>query len=193
MNKIVVIGSPSAGKSTFAHELGRILEIEVFHLDRYFWQSGWKEYPRQIRIEIEQELIRGKDQWIIEGTYLSSSDSRLKAADTIIFLDKPWSVCLRQAFQRHFTYQGELRLDIPDGCTDKISFPYILKILVFPYKGRRLFFKKFKKLEVEAKRQGLVKKILICRSHKISAALLEALSVYQQQGVDVRENEAVLV
>ena len=42
MNKIVIIGSPGAGKSTFAHELGAILNIDVIYLDRHFWKTGWK-------------------------------------------------------------------------------------------------------------------------------------------------------
>lgn len=41
--KIVIIGSAGAGKTTFARRLGKILDIEVFHLDRYFWGEGWRE------------------------------------------------------------------------------------------------------------------------------------------------------
>jgi adenylate kinase family enzyme len=84
MNKIVIIGSPAAGKSTLARNLGRILHINVVHLDRVFWEPGWKEKPKDTRIDILQEIVREK-QWIIEGTYLGTSESRLNAADTIIF------------------------------------------------------------------------------------------------------------
>ena len=72
MNRIVIIGSPGSGKSTLARKLGRKLQIQVVHLDRIFWQPGWKEKPRNRRIEILQERIREK-KWIIEGTYLDSS------------------------------------------------------------------------------------------------------------------------
>ena len=49
MEKIVIIGSPGAGKSTFARKLGSILKIKVVHLDRVFWQPGWKEKPKILR------------------------------------------------------------------------------------------------------------------------------------------------
>ena len=82
MDKIAIIGSPGAGKSTLAQQLGESLNIEIIHLDRYFWQPDWREKPRDTRIEILKDLVR-KERWIIEGTYLGSSEPRLNAADTI--------------------------------------------------------------------------------------------------------------
>ncbi len=52
MKKIVIIGSAGAGKSTLARELGKILGIEVVHLDLYFWRSDWHEIPRNERVKI---------------------------------------------------------------------------------------------------------------------------------------------
>ena len=82
MDKIAIIGSPGAGKSTLAQQLGESLNIETIHLDRYFWQPDWREKPRDTRIEILKDLVR-KERWIIEGAYLGSSEPRLNAADTI--------------------------------------------------------------------------------------------------------------
>jgi adenylate kinase family enzyme len=82
MKKIAIIGSPGAGKSTLACQLGKSLNIEIIHLDRYFWQSGWRERPRDARIKILKDLVQ-KERWIIEGSYLNSSEPRLNAADTI--------------------------------------------------------------------------------------------------------------
>src|SRR6266567_7280503 len=136
MDKIVIIGSPAAGKSTLARDLGRILHINVVHLERVFWEPGWKEKPRDTRIDILQEIVREK-QWIIEGTYLGSSEPRLKAADTIIFLDTPTLVCFKQILKRHREYRGCSRRDIPEGCKDKPNLIRILKVLVFPFRGKR--------------------------------------------------------
>ena len=85
MKKIVIIGSSGAGKSTLARELGSILKIKVFHLDRFFWQRCWKRETSDTRIDILQDFVREK-QWIIEGSYLSSSELHLHEADTIIFV-----------------------------------------------------------------------------------------------------------
>lgn len=179
-NKIVIIGSPGAGKSTFARALGDILHIEVFHLDRYFWERGWKEYSRQKRRAIEQALVSGHDRWIIEGTYLGSSDSRLNAANTIIFLDMPRLLCLRQAVKRHVTFMGRSRPDIPDGCTDKLGFLYILKILVFPHRGRRELLTKIKEIRAYKENASEKKHIFIIRSHTESEAFLSDIASQQQ-------------
>lgn len=147
MDRIVIIGSPGAGKSTFARRLGDILGIKVYHLDRYFWKSGWHEETRDSRIEIQKRLIQN-ECWIIEGTYLSSSDERLHAADTIIFLDMPRLLCLFRVLKRRIEYNKKQRPDLAEGCPEKIRFPYLLKVLVFPERGRKLFFQKKKEIEV---------------------------------------------
>ncbi|SRR6266487_3276271 len=143
MDKIVIIGSPGAGKSTLARKIGRKLHIKVVHLDRKFWQPGWKEKPRDTRIEILQELVREK-QWIIEGTYLGSSEPRLKAADAIIFLDIPPFLCLQRIIKQHYKCQGHPRHDLKEGCEDKLNLIRILKVLAFPFRGRRTLEKKLR-------------------------------------------------
>lgn len=170
MGKIVIIGSSGAAKSTFARYLGSILKFNVVHLDRVFWGPGWKEKPRDARIEILQELVRER-QWIIEGTYLGSSDPRLNAADTIIFLDIKSSICLRRIVKRHRPfwrlrglilkqkreYQDLRRRDLPKGCVDKLTLLCIVKVIFFPVLGRR---KLIKKLEVYTTQHIIPKEII---------------------------------
>ncbi|HLQ29133.1 MAG TPA: hypothetical protein VK140_07855 [Ktedonobacteraceae bacterium] len=136
MDKIAIIGSPGAGKSTLAQQLGASLNIEIIHLDRYFWQPDWREKPRDARIEILKDLVR-KERWIIEGAYLGSSEPRLSAADTIIFLDIPLWLCLYRIRQRHNQYKGQARPDLPDGCSDNLNLKCVLKVLAFPFRDRR--------------------------------------------------------
>ncbi|MEO6891074.1 MAG: hypothetical protein ABI456_16575 [Ktedonobacteraceae bacterium] len=143
MEKIVIIGSPGAGKSTLAKELASILKMRVFHLDRFFWQRGWKGKTRDTRIYLLECLVMEK-QWIIEGTYLCSSEPRLNAADTIIFLDMHPLLCLWRVIKRHWVYLGRSRRDIPEGCIDKLTLFRILKVLAFPLRERRKLEKKLR-------------------------------------------------
>jgi adenylate kinase family enzyme len=150
MRKIAIVGSAGAGKSTLAQALGSILNIEVIHLDRYFWQPGWKEKPQEARIEILQRLVQ-EEAWIIEGTYFSTSDIRLKEADSIIFLDIPRFLCLWRVIRRRFEYskQKQPRPDLPEGCSERLNWLYIMKVLIFPHVGRKTLTRKFSEVAWE--------------------------------------------
>jgi adenylate kinase family enzyme len=43
MRRVLVIGSGGSGKSTVAAQLGELLELEVNHLDKFYWNPGWVE------------------------------------------------------------------------------------------------------------------------------------------------------
>ena len=137
MEKIVIMGSSGAGKTTLAKVLAPILKIKkVYHLDRLFWQRDWKGKSRETRIDILQRLVQEK-RWIIDGNYFSISELHLDAADTIIFLDTSPLCCLWRLMKRHHEYHGCSRCDIPEECTDKLTRLHMLKVLVFPLRGRR--------------------------------------------------------
>jgi adenylate kinase family enzyme len=141
MKKIVIIGSPGAGKTTLAQMLGDILSIRVIYLDRLFWKRDWQAVSGDERIDILQELVpdtRWPDgKWIMEGTYLQSSGPRLEAADTIIFLDLHPFLCIGRVIQRHYGNHGKFRRDLPKECTDKLTFSRLLYILMFAFEERQ--------------------------------------------------------
>ena len=156
MKKIAIIGPPGAGKTTLARNLGSLLKMKVFHLDRFFWELGWKGKPREERLEILERLVQEK-QWIIEGTYLDSSEPRLNAADTIIFLNTSLLLCLWRIMQRHRKDHDLSRRDIPQGCTDRLTLFRILKVVIFPFRGRR---------KLEEKLREFPEKVIRLRSAK---------------------------
>lgn len=47
VQRVVVVGSGGAGKSTFAAAPGEFTGLPVVHLDRHFWRPGWVETPRE--------------------------------------------------------------------------------------------------------------------------------------------------
>lgn len=135
MKKAVVIGSPGAGKSTFARRLGEITGIGVFHLDRLFWKPGWVETPRPEWIELQRRIVEN-ESWIIDGNYGATMEIRLQAADTVVWLDPPRRVCLWRAVKRAARYYGRTRPDMGEGCREKLDLEFLLYIWKFKKSGR---------------------------------------------------------
>ena len=99
MKRILIIGSPGAGKSTFAKELAKRTEISLFHLDLIWFHDNGDMESREIFDKKLQEILETA-RWIIDGYYPRTLEHRLKYADTIFFLDLPEGVCLEGAKQR---------------------------------------------------------------------------------------------
>jgi adenylate kinase family enzyme len=124
MKRVLVIGSSGAGKSTFAINLGKIINLPVIHLDGEFWQPGWIEMLREDWRENARGLVR-RDRWIMDGTYDNSLDIRLPFADTVIFLDYPRRICLWRAVRRITSNHGRVRSDMAEGCPEKVDWSFI--------------------------------------------------------------------
>lgn len=56
--RIMIFGIPGSGKSTFALKLSRLLNLPLFHLDKYFFVSGWEERNYEEFLQIQQGLYR---------------------------------------------------------------------------------------------------------------------------------------
>ncbi|HKE58897.1 MAG TPA: DNA topology modulation protein [Pyrinomonadaceae bacterium] len=120
MKKVLIIGPGGAGKSTIARRLGELLQIEVFHLDRHYWQPGWVEPPKNVwQATVEQLLSR--EAWIIDGNYSGTLSTRLQACDTVIFLDLSRVLCVWRIIRRRLMYRKVNRPDMAAGCEERLS------------------------------------------------------------------------
>ncbi|MBB4822785.1 adenylate kinase family enzyme [Sporosarcina luteola] len=136
MKRIMVIGvSAGVGKSTFARRLGKKLRIEVTHLDRLYWQPGWKETPTAQFVQAQEQIVQA-EQWIIEGNYTSTFPIREPHADTIIYLELPLYVCLYRVLKRRIQFHGKTRNDLTEGCPEKIDWPF-LRFILTTYRKRK--------------------------------------------------------
>jgi adenylate kinase family enzyme len=140
MRKVLVIGSAGAGKSTFARRLGETLRIEVIHLDALYWKPDWTETPKAEWLETVGELVR-RDAWIMDGNYSGTFDLRLKACDTLIFLDLPRLVCLWRVMKRLLRYYRRTRPDMAAGCNEKFNAEFILWVWNYPKTRRPVVLK----------------------------------------------------
>ena len=127
--RIHITGNAGSGKSTFAKNMGDILGINVYGLDKIVWKEGWEKTPLDERKILEEELAE-KPQWIIEGV---SSIVR-QAADLTIFLDFPRRVCYLRCAKRNWPYLFSSRPGLPDNCPEIKIIPTLVKIIwQFPY------------------------------------------------------------
>ena len=108
MNKIIVIGCPGSGKSTFSIELGNKTNIPLFHLDMMYWNADKTTVGKQVFLDRLCEVLN-EDNWIIDGNYISTMESRLSVCDTVFWLDYPLEICLEGIKNR----MGKERPDMP--------------------------------------------------------------------------------
>ena len=124
MKRILVIGSGGAGKSTVATRLGQLLDLEVNHLDKFYWRPGWVETPPEEWTQIVTALIN-RDSWIIDGNYGGTLALRMQKCDTIVFLDMPRLLCVWRIVKRNFRYRRDVRPDMAEGCREKLDPEFV--------------------------------------------------------------------
>ena len=105
--KILVIGCPGSGKSTFARALRDLTGLPLTHLDMLYWNADQTTVSREIFDERLQSVLE-KDAWIIDGNYSRTMEKRLQNCDTVFFLDLPTEVCLESVRNRIGTKRSDL-------------------------------------------------------------------------------------
>ena len=108
MKKIIVIGCPGSGKSTLSRELHRRIGIPLYHLDLMHWNADRTAVEKYVFLERLSTVLE-KEAWIIDGNYASTLELRMRACDTVLFLDYPLNICLDGVSRR----SGKPRSDMP--------------------------------------------------------------------------------
>jgi adenylate kinase family enzyme len=130
MQRVLVIGSPGAGKSTLSHALAVRTGLPLHHLDKLFWLPGWVERDRE---EGGAELagVLAGERWIIDGNYGSTLPMRLARADTVVWLDYSTWLCLGRVLKRWWQFRGRARPDMTEGCPENLNLEFLLYVLNF--------------------------------------------------------------
>jgi adenylate kinase family enzyme len=165
MKKVVLIGSGGSGKSTLARQLGEKLQINVYHLDALFWKPNWVGVPKDEQKKVQKDLVRN-EEWIIDGNYGGTMEIRLHAADTIIFLDIPRTICVYRAFKRMLQYRNKTRPDMGEGCEERFDLDFFKWIWDYPKMIRPEILKRFEQLSKD-------KQVIIFKSPKEVKQFLE--------------------
>jgi adenylate kinase family enzyme len=130
MQRVLIIGSPGAGKSTLSHALAARTELPLYHMDKIHWLPGWIERNRDEALaEVKQVLAQ--DRWIIDGNYGSTLPIRIQRADTVVWLDYPTWRCLGRVLKRWWQHRGQTRPDMTEGCPERLDLEFLRYVLMF--------------------------------------------------------------
>ncbi len=108
MKKVIVLGCPGSGKTTFAEKLNKLTGLPLYYLDAIWHKPDKTHIPRE---EFDGRIreIFSTESWIIDGNYSRTIEMRLKECDTVFLFDLPTEVCLQGATERI----GKGRYDMP--------------------------------------------------------------------------------
>ena len=139
MKRVMIIGCGGAGKSTLARKLGEKTGLPVVHLDQIWWAPGhWQhiekpEFDEKLALELE------KPRWILDGNFNRTIEARLEVCDTVIYLDYPRLVCLKNWLGRVIKNWGH-RPDMTEGCTEWIDPEFVKWIWNFNKNNRARYY-----------------------------------------------------
>ena len=94
MGKILVIGCPGAGKSTFSRKLAELLSIPLYPLDMVWFSGNGREHISREEFDGRLSELMSGEEWIIDGNYSRTMEWRMSCCDTVFFFDLPTEVCL---------------------------------------------------------------------------------------------------
>ena len=99
--RVVILGRGASGKSSLARTLGELTRLPVIELDKVFWQPGLQPMSSDKWTTVQSQLVQ-KPGWIMDGDLgpYDAVDTRIREADTIIFLDFPLLTCAWRAIRR---------------------------------------------------------------------------------------------
>jgi adenylate kinase family enzyme len=124
MERILVMGSPGSGKSTFARRLSQATGIPVVSLDALYWKPGWQpsdaaEFGARVAEVVD------RPRWIIDGDYIWwAGDVRRGVADAVIWFDLPRRTCMAGIVSRIATSYGTVRPEMAQGCPERIDVEF---------------------------------------------------------------------
>ena len=124
MKKVIIIGCPGSGKSTFAKKLQPLCGLPLYHLDLLYWNADRTHLPKEEFRAKLQDLLQ-EEAWIIDGNYKSTMELRMQFCDTVFYLDYPAEVCLSGMEAR----KGKVRTDMPwTEAVDEVNEEFVTLI-----------------------------------------------------------------
>lgn len=97
--RVIVVGSTAAGKTTLARRLVDCLGYPHIEMDALHWDSDWMEAPDFVE---KVDAATGGERWVMDGNYSKARSVAWSRADMIVWLDYPLWLLLWRVTWRSF-------------------------------------------------------------------------------------------
>ncbi len=128
--KVNIIGSPGSGKSTLAKIISQQLDVPIYDLDVMFYDESCNLKNNDERINSFSNISQC-NSLIIDGTYISSFESRLWLVDIVVLVENSVARCLYNFFRR-LLYTKNLK------CGERFTSKTFMLILQFNFRIKNI-------------------------------------------------------
>ena len=97
MQRVVIVGTTGAGKTTLGKALAVKLGAAFVELDAFYWCANWTpatDFVTQV------EGVLQAERWVVDGNYSEVQPFILARADTVIWLDHSFGTKFWRLFRR---------------------------------------------------------------------------------------------
>ena len=147
MDRICIIGGSGTGKTTLANNLGKQLNLPIYHIDGIHHLQNWEIRDKEERDKIILEKT-AEDKWIIDGTYRSTLKQRLERSDFVIYLDYSTIAQVKGTFRRFVKNHGKEKPEIP-GCKEKMDWKFFWWVVNWRKNKRQMIIETLKQIDNE--------------------------------------------
>ena len=163
MQKVIVIGCPGSGKTTFSEKLHDITGLPLYYLDA-IWHKPDKTHISREDFDKSISEIFNASEWIIDGNYNRTIEMRLQECDTVFLFDLPSEVCIQGATDR----LGKGRYDLP-WIEKELTSSFKQSIVEFSFNSLPIIYEL-----IEKYRKG--KQVIVFKSREAADEFLKSIS-----------------
>ena len=128
-DRVVLIGTTGAGKTTMAARIARALDMPHIEFDALRHGPNWTETPDDVFRERLRPELQGS-RWVGDGNYSLARDIVWSKATMLVWLDYPIQVVLWRLFRRTLR-RGILREQLWHGNTERLRWQFLSRQSLF--------------------------------------------------------------
>lgn len=128
-DRLVLVGTTGAGKTTLAKRIARALDVPHVEFDGIRHGPNWTETPDDMFKEVLRRRLQG-DRWVADGNYGFARDVVWPKATTVVWLDYPFPVVMWRLFRRTIR-RRVLRQELWNGNRERLWWHFFSRQSLF--------------------------------------------------------------